>query len=330
MNLLLAAVLLAQGMTAEETLQRIEDTFLKARSVSVSSRAEARLTRDGKEETLDVSAALLLKEGNRSRVLTSRVLPNRDTECMTLVSDGRRARVSTEKSTEESDVAGNHNELQIRRFVRLGLAASSVCLCQIQEAYAYALEDLKAGESPEGEAVLTYKLKTSPIVSEVTLWYDPKRFTPTRHVIRLKSATLQGTLTDRIQNVVFDGDIPDEKFRLGPAAVDEATDRKKIERAKIILAEVSIAIDLFRLDYGSYPASVKDLVNRPKDIDPKRWPPGGYLLKVPTDAWGHDLVYRVPGTNGHAYDLLSLGADGKEGGEGSAADLWNHEVNKKK
>ena len=38
------------------------------------------------------------------------------------------------------------------------------------------------------------------------------------------------------------------------------------------------------------------------------------------DAWGEDLVYRNPGS-GNDYDLLSLGADGAEGGVDLDADI---------
>ena len=38
------------------------------------------------------------------------------------------------------------------------------------------------------------------------------------------------------------------------------------------------------------------------------------------DAWGKDLVYRNPGS-GNDYDLLSLGADGAEGGVDLDADI---------
>jgi general secretion pathway protein G len=41
---------------------------------------------------------------------------------------------------------------------------------------------------------------------------------------------------------------------------------------------------------------------------------------VPEDAWNNDYVYISPGVDG-PFDLLSLGADGAEGGEGTDADI---------
>src|ERR1700682_3773686 len=40
------------------------------------------------------------------------------------------------------------------------------------------------------------------------------------------------------------------------------------------------------------------------------------------DAWGNDYRYNVPG-QGKAFDLISLGADGKDGGDGENRDVSN-------
>lgn len=46
--------------------------------------------------------------------------------------------------------------------------------------------------------------------------------------------------------------------------------------------------------------------------------------QVPKDAWGHDLLYVVPGPDGWAFDLVSYGADGVAGGRKSGADIvWS-------
>lgn len=44
--------------------------------------------------------------------------------------------------------------------------------------------------------------------------------------------------------------------------------------------------------------------------------------KVPTDAWGNEYLYFSPGTHGdHPFEIISLGPDGKEGGDGDNADI---------
>ena len=50
---------------------------------------------------------------------------------------------------------------------------------------------------------------------------------------------------------------------------------------------------------------------------------GGYVRRLPEDPWGQPYQYRRPSTHGGQFDVFSLGADGREGGEGNDADLGN-------
>ena len=79
-------------------------------------------------------------------------------------------------------------------------------------------------------------------------------------------------------------------------------------------------IEMYRLEVGKYPGSLQDLVRQPSGID--KW--NGPYAKEPDlkDAWGNDYRYNVPG-QGKAFDLISLGADGKDGGEGENRDVSN-------
>jgi general secretion pathway protein G len=106
-------------------------------------------------------------------------------------------------------------------------------------------------------------------------------------------------------------------------------DKAKMEATKAQIENVSQALDLFKLDQNKYPTRLEDLQNMPPDVDPKKWPPGGYLRKAPRDGWDREFIYRVPGTRGQPYDIISLGADGREGGDGYDADIWNSDANKK-
>jgi general secretion pathway protein G len=42
---------------------------------------------------------------------------------------------------------------------------------------------------------------------------------------------------------------------------------------------------------------------------------------VPKDPWGTEYKYTAPASNGAPYEILSYGADGKEGGEGPNKDI---------
>ena len=80
----------------------------------------------------------------------------------------------------------------------------------------------------------------------------------------------------------------------------------------------------FKTDNERLPEKLLDLVTRP-GYPTKKWPDGGYLKLMPRDGFDSFLVYRVPGTGGEAYDLVSYGADGVEGGADENEDLWNHD-----
>jgi general secretion pathway protein G len=96
--------------------------------------------------------------------------------------------------------------------------------------------------------------------------------------------------------------------------------------ASVQIKEIEQALDLFRLDNGFYPTTeqgITALVTKPSLApEPKNWRSGGYLKKVPVDPWGNFYLYRNPGDHGEI-DLLSLGPDGVEGGEGNNADITN-------
>ncbi len=49
--------------------------------------------------------------------------------------------------------------------------------------------------------------------------------------------------------------------------------------------------------------------------------------EVPQDSFGYDFLYFSPGTHGnHPYEVISLGADGKEGGEDANADIYSWDM----
>jgi len=95
--------------------------------------------------------------------------------------------------------------------------------------------------------------------------------------------------------------------------------KQKAAKAQISLFET--ALDTYRLDVGKYPTTdqgLEALRNQPDGAE--RWD-GPYLAKrIPLDPWGHPFEYRSPGENGD-FDVISLGADGGQGGEGEDEDI---------
>jgi general secretion pathway protein G len=104
------------------------------------------------------------------------------------------------------------------------------------------------------------------------------------------------------------------------------TGEARATAAKSDIQSISNALDLYKLDNHSYPSTdqgLEALVTQPSGYpEAKNWNPDGYLKRLPQDPWGNDYQYVSPGSNG-AFDLYSLGADSREGGEGDAADVTN-------
>ena len=99
-------------------------------------------------------------------------------------------------------------------------------------------------------------------------------------------------------------------------------EKAKADAAKIEIGQIGQALDLYKLETGRYPSSsdgLQALVTAPAGAS--NWN-GPYWKKsqIPKDPWGNDYRYTSPGQKG-AYDILSLGADGKEGGEGANKDI---------
>ena len=97
--------------------------------------------------------------------------------------------------------------------------------------------------------------------------------------------------------------------------------KSEVKAARAQIDALQKSLDQYRLDVGRYPGTEQGLaVLVTKPADEPKWA-GPYLAKaLPKDPWGQDYQYRSPGEHGE-YDLLSLGRDGRPGGEGEDADL---------
>lgn len=113
----------------------------------------------------------------------------------------------------------------------------------------------------------------------------------------------------------------------GPQVMSYLGDSKS-KTAKLQIEEFGASLDLYKLDVGRYPEGsdgLLALVATPSGPAAERWR-GPYLKKksLPKDPWGNEYRYNAPGQHG-PYDIVSLGADGKEGGQGEDADVKSWE-----
>jgi general secretion pathway protein G len=101
-------------------------------------------------------------------------------------------------------------------------------------------------------------------------------------------------------------------------------EKAKADAARIEIGQIGQSLDLYKLEIGRYPTTqegLQALIAAPAGVN--NWN-GPYWKKstVPKDPWGNEYKYAAPGQRG-PYDILSWGADGKEGGEGVNADITN-------
>jgi general secretion pathway protein G len=104
-------------------------------------------------------------------------------------------------------------------------------------------------------------------------------------------------------------------------------DRAMVGKARADVATLETALEQYRLDNLAFPTTeqgLQALVSAPAGLArPERYRQGGYVRRLPEDPWGNAYQYRRPSAHGQAFDVFSLGADGREGGEGEDADLGN-------
>ncbi|MHC4337937.1 MAG: type II secretion system major pseudopilin GspG [Planctomycetota bacterium] len=102
--------------------------------------------------------------------------------------------------------------------------------------------------------------------------------------------------------------------------------KAKMDIAKAKMRDIENAIERFCIDCGRYPTDaegLKVLIDPPEDVEEK-WR-GRYLKPSELlDPWKNPYIYVEEGErNPGSYDLVSLGADGKQGGEGDDEDIYN-------
>lgn len=95
-------------------------------------------------------------------------------------------------------------------------------------------------------------------------------------------------------------------------------DKAKWSATKAQISQLAATLDHYKLDTGKYPNTqdgLKALLQAPSGV--VNWN-GPYLNKPDQikDAWNNDYIYRSPGTDNRPFEIISLGADGQEGGEG--------------
>ena len=102
------------------------------------------------------------------------------------------------------------------------------------------------------------------------------------------------------------------------------SDKAKQKLVCIQMKTLTDALKTYKLECGSYPTTqdgLSALIKKPEDVNCPNYPENGFLSskKLPKDPWGNNYIYV---NNGNSFDIISLGADGKEGGSGENKDIY--------
>jgi hypothetical protein len=171
------------------------------------------------------------------------------------------------------------------------------------------------GEEKIGARVATvvhYRLsvKGSTNVWRVQLWIDADRMVPIR---RIYTSEQGKTITEDYPRFDLDEEMDESPLAATPV-------QSESERTVSLLDFTAALLEVYRTyNNDKYPERLEALAPEQKGTWVQDYLKAHAPLK---DAWGHPFRYRMPGTQGRRYDLGSLGADGRDGGTGADADLW--------
>jgi general secretion pathway protein G len=106
-----------------------------------------------------------------------------------------------------------------------------------------------------------------------------------------------------------------------PNVLNRADDAK-VTAARTDVNNLMTQLKLYKLDNQRYPTQeqgLNALVQKPNSgPSANNW--RVYIDKLPKDPWGNNYQYLNPGVNAEI-DVMSLGADGKTGGDALDADI---------
>ena len=112
---------------------------------------------------------------------------------------------------------------------------------------------------------------------------------------------------------------------LAAFVIPNITGRSEEAKQKMVciqMKSLSEGLKMFKIDNGTYPTTEEGLgalISNPSEEIYPSYSKNTYLegKKLPKDPWNHPYIYL---NDGSMFDLVSLGADGKEGGNDEGKD----------
>jgi len=102
-------------------------------------------------------------------------------------------------------------------------------------------------------------------------------------------------------------------------------ERANMQKAISDVTALETSLSLYKMDNYDYPTTEQGLEALVDQTDvepePRRFPEGGYVKRLPKDPWGNDYLLLNPGEQGRM-DVFSVGPDGEAGTEDDIGN-WN-------
>ncbi|HIP28390.1 MAG TPA: type II secretion system protein GspG [Sulfurovum sp.] len=114
---------------------------------------------------------------------------------------------------------------------------------------------------------------------------------------------------------------------VAPGLMD-AADGAKRDTVCLKMNDLKKRFDMFKLDNGNYPDTEEGFEALMQNPDADKYPnyrAKPYLKKLPKDSWKTPFVYVKKGSD---FEIISFGADRKEGGDESNLDILFSNCNK--
>ena len=83
----------------------------------------------------------------------------------------------------------------------------------------------------------------------------------------------------------------------------------KVDATRITMGNIEKALEIYNVKKGKYPKSLSDASKFMPDQE------------VPRDAWDNEFDYTTSSSCNKGYEIISMGKDGKKGGEDEAAEI---------
>lgn len=100
------------------------------------------------------------------------------------------------------------------------------------------------------------------------------------------------------------------------------TDTARHELARTQIGTLVQAVQTFQLARSRLPTQQEGLAVLTED------PQASYYVEPSrlADPWSNPYYFLVPGQDGHPFEIMTYGADGVAGGDGSAADITSNDL----